>query len=80
MNTKTDEGINKDILSEVLNGLNKVPKILPSKLFYDKRGSQLFDEICELEEYYPTRTEMQIMQDNIIEIGKLLGEELFLLN
>jgi len=74
MNTKTDEGINKDILSEVLNGLNKVPKILPSKLFYDKSGSKLFDEICELEEYYPTRTEIKIMQDNIKEMGELLGE------
>jgi len=74
MNTKTDEGINKDILSEVLNGLDKVPKILPSKLFYDKSGSKLFDEICELEEYYPTRTEIKIMQDNIKEMGELLGE------
>lgn len=74
MNTKTEQKINKDILSEVLSGLSQSPKILPSKYFYDERGSQLFDEICELEEYYPTRTEMQIMQDNIKEIGELLGE------
>ena len=39
-----------------------------------KRGSELFDEICELDEYYPTRTEIKIMQDNIEEIGSLLGE------
>ena len=74
MDIKTDKNVNTEILSEVLNGLNQNPKMLPSKYLYDERGSQLFDEICELEEYYPTRTEMQIMQDNIIEIGKLLGE------
>ncbi len=71
----TAEGIAQDdILSEVLAGLNQTPKKLPSKLFYDKRGSELFDEICDLEEYYPTRTEIKIMQDNIKEIGSLLGE------
>ncbi|PIW70621.1 MAG: L-histidine N(alpha)-methyltransferase [Ignavibacteriales bacterium CG12_big_fil_rev_8_21_14_0_65_30_8] len=74
MDIKTDKNVNTEILSEVLNGLNQNPKMLPSKYLYDERGSQLFDEICELEEYYPTRTEMQIMQDNIIEIGELLGE------
>jgi len=74
MNLKAYEEINKDILTEVLSGLSQTPKILPSKLFYDEKGSQLFDEICELEEYYPTRTEMKIMQDNIKEMGELLGE------
>lgn len=64
----------EDILSEVLTGLSLDQKRLPSKLFYDKRGSELFDEICNLDEYYPTRTEIKIMQDNIKEIGSLLGE------
>ncbi len=63
-----------EILNTVLSGLTKPRKELPSKLFYDKRGSQLFDEITKLEEYYPTRTEMQILEDNIKEIGSLLGE------
>ncbi len=71
---KTEEVTKGDILSDVLTGLSRHRKILPSKLFYDERGSRLFDEICELEEYYPTRTEMQIMQDNIKEMGELLGE------
>lgn len=62
------------ILDEVLTGLSKTVKELPSKLFYDERGSKLFEEITQLEEYYPTRTEMQIMEDNITEIGSLLGE------
>lgn len=58
----------------VREGLSGQRKELPSKLFYDERGSNLFDEITKLEEYYPTRTEMKIMEDNISEIGKLLGE------
>jgi L-histidine N-alpha-methyltransferase len=47
---------------EVLAGLGKAEKTLPCKFFYDARGSQLFEEICELEEYYPTRTELTIME------------------
>ena len=58
----------------VREGLSGQRKELPSKLFYDERGSKLFDEITKLDEYYPTRTEMKIMEDNIPEIGKLLGE------
>lgn len=63
-----------DILYEVIYGLTKSRKELPSKLFYDENGSNLFDEITRLREYYLTRTEMQIMEDNIGEIGSLLGE------
>ena len=63
-----------NILSEVLSGLSKKTKHLPSKLFYDKKGSKLFDRICKLDEYYLTRTEIKIMQDNIEEMGALLGE------
>jgi dimethylhistidine N-methyltransferase len=64
----------KSIVSEVLHGLTKTERELPSKLFYDEKGSKLFDEITRLQEYYPTRTEMKIMEDNIEEIGNLLGE------
>jgi dimethylhistidine N-methyltransferase len=74
MIVKTEELTQNGILDEVINGLNQEQKQLPTKLFYDEKGSALFNEICELEEYYPTRTEMQIMQDNIEEIGSLLGE------
>ena len=63
-----------DILFEVLEGLSMPQKHLPSKIFYDEKGSQLFDKICELKEYYLTRTEIEIMKDNIDEIGRLLGE------
>jgi dimethylhistidine N-methyltransferase len=60
-------------LSEVIYGLSQTRKSLPSKFLYDEEGSRLFSEICELEEYYPTRTENQILQDNIFEIAGLIG-------
>jgi dimethylhistidine N-methyltransferase len=54
-----------DVRADVLSGLSKpVQKTLPCKLFYDLRGSQLFDRICDLPEYYPTRTELQILRDH----------------
>jgi len=52
----------------VLVGLQKSQKEIPSKFLYDERGSTLFDEICETEEYYPTRTEMGIMNRFVDEI------------
>ena len=69
MNTQMQDVLHGETFEEVINGLSKSQKSLPSKLFYDEKGSQLFDEICELEEYYPTRTEIKIMSDNIEEIA-----------
>jgi len=60
-------------LAEVLIGLRKPQKELPSKYFYDERGSQLFERICELKEYYITRTEASIMQAHIEEMAALIG-------
>jgi dimethylhistidine N-methyltransferase len=60
-------------LAEVLNGLRKPQKELPSKYFYDERGSKLFERICGLEEYYIPRVEASIMQANIEEIVELIG-------
>lgn len=62
-----------DFLTAVLDGLSKPRKELPCKFFYDERGSQLFDQICELDEYYPTRTEIGILQDRLGEIAELVG-------
>jgi dimethylhistidine N-methyltransferase len=62
-----------DFYAEVVTGLRNAAKTLPCKFFYDERGSRLFDEICDLDEYYPTRTELGIMQDWITEISVLLG-------
>jgi L-histidine Nalpha-methyltransferase len=53
---------------EVLNGLTERPKTLSPWLFYDQKGSQLFEEITELPEYYLTRTERQILAENADEI------------
>jgi len=58
---------------EVLAGLRSDLKTLPSKFFYDTRGSELFDAICNLEEYYLTRTELAIMQDHVVEMADRLG-------
>lgn len=58
--------------SEVLAGLSTFEKTLPCKYFYDACGSALFDQICELPEYYPTRTEAAIMQSNAVEMAALV--------
>jgi dimethylhistidine N-methyltransferase len=60
-------------LEEVLAGLQAPVKQLPSKLFYDGRGSELFDRICELVEYYPTRTELAIMRADCGEMAAVIG-------
>ena len=65
-------------LEEALAGLKKEQKTLPCKYFYDRRGSQLFDQICDLPEYYPTRTEAGIMQGNIAEMAALFGPDCLL--
>jgi len=58
---------------EVLAGLTRAPKEIPCKFFYDDRGSALFDEICTLDAYYPTRTEVGIMRRCLPDIAARLG-------
>ncbi len=62
-------------LNEILQGLSLPQKALSPKFFYDERGSQLFDAICELPEYYLTRTELEIMRVHMDEIAALVGPE-----
>jgi len=57
----------------VLAGLGDAQKTLPCKFFYDAEGSRLFDQICELPEYYPTRTELKLLADTADEIAELIG-------
>jgi dimethylhistidine N-methyltransferase len=64
--------VNDDKTLEILQGFQKEQKTLPSKYFYDQHGSFLFDQICKLDEYYITRTETAIMQQNIAEIAGLI--------
>lgn len=59
---------------EVLAGLLANPKYCSPKFFYDQKGSELFEKICELPEYYPTRTEEAILQQALPEIAELAGE------
>ena len=63
----------QQFLSDVLSGLRQSPKRTPSKYFYDKRGSELFDRICQLEEYYPTRCELDIMEQYAPQMGAAIG-------
>ena len=64
---------------EVLKGLAAHPKAIPPKFFYDARGSQLFDAICDLPEYYLTRTEMGILQQQAQTIATLVGPDCLLI-
>lgn len=58
---------------DVVQGLSQSPKTLPAKYFYDDRGSQLFEQICELPEYYPTRTESAILDAYAADIANYTG-------
>jgi L-histidine Nalpha-methyltransferase len=68
------EPVLADDRDEILRGLTARQKRLSPKYFYDKRGSEIFDRICALAEYYPTRTEMRLMEDHLGEVAALVGE------
>ena len=61
------------IQDEILASLNQPLKHLPSKYLYDTRGADLFEQICDLPEYYPTRTEVAILDQQLEEIALALG-------
>jgi dimethylhistidine N-methyltransferase len=68
-----------DFRTDVIQGLSDAnPYILP-KYFYDEAGSLLFEKICNTEEYYPTRTEVSIIRDNIDDIVEVLGQDCLLI-
>ena len=79
MNPATTESVldlepaSADFLTEALAGLSAFPRTLPCKFFYDERGSELFQKICELPEYYVTRAELQILKNQGRDIAKHLG-------
>jgi dimethylhistidine N-methyltransferase len=60
-------------LRDVIAGLRSRPKQLPCKYFYDRRGSELFDQICQLDEYYLTRAELALMDQFAPEMGAQIG-------
>jgi len=63
---------------EVLRGLSQPTRSIPPKFFYDERGSQLFDDICGTPEYYPTRTEISILEQHIESISNCIGSNCIL--
>jgi len=64
-----------DAEQEILGGLSRSQKQISPKYFYDETGSRLFNEICKQPEYYPTRTELGIMETHINEIAGLVGPQ-----
>ncbi|MBA2683759.1 MAG: L-histidine N(alpha)-methyltransferase [Gemmatimonadaceae bacterium] len=69
----------QSVRDEVLRGLHAEPKTLPPKLFYDAVGAELFEEICDLPEYYLTRAELEILRARAGEIAELAGPQVALL-
>jgi dimethylhistidine N-methyltransferase len=60
--------------ADVLKGLRSTPKTIPPKYFYDEAGSKLFEQITQLPEYYPTRTELGILQENAGLMSKIIPQ------
>jgi L-histidine Nalpha-methyltransferase len=68
------EAFSDPFAADLIAGLSATPKRLPPKYFYDETGSQLFEAITELPEYYPTRTEISILREQAGDIAKLIPD------
>ncbi|MFJ1589151.1 L-histidine N(alpha)-methyltransferase [Kitasatospora albolonga] len=71
--TLPEDATDAALRADVLSGLTRHPKTLPPKWFYDARGSELFEEITRLPEYYPTRAEREILEERAEEIAAASG-------
>ena len=69
----------ENLRADVLSGLARPQKSLAPKYFYDARGSELFEAICALPEYYPTRIELAMMQDSAGDMARRLGPQSLLI-
>lgn len=75
-NGQHEEGdTSTDFASDVLAGLTAEPKTLPCKYLYDEAGSKIFEQICELDDYYLTRTEAEIFAANLASIAAAMGPQ-----
>ncbi|MCB2427656.1 L-histidine N(alpha)-methyltransferase [Methylophaga pinxianii] len=74
---QTEDALNEQFAFDVLMGFSAPAKYLPSKYFYDAKGSRLFEQITELEEYYPTRCEFEILNRVGGELAEFLEDEPF---
>jgi L-histidine N-alpha-methyltransferase len=70
---ETLEKVDPAFRADVLNGLSEPIPAIPARWFYDRRGSELFDEITRLPEYYPTRTETALLEEVMPEVAKLVA-------
>ncbi|MEO0442260.1 MAG: L-histidine N(alpha)-methyltransferase [Pseudomonadota bacterium] len=75
IDTGIDNTMDQDFLDDVIGGLSKSQKTLPCKYFYDEKGSQLFEQICETPEYYVTRTERQLYRHYAAEMAEYIGDK-----
>ena len=65
----------EQFMKDVQQGLTNSPKSLPCKYFYDQRGSELFEQICQLDEYYITRTELALLNKINTELAQMIGPQ-----
>lgn len=72
---KTVDQVDPAFRADVLNGLSEPIPAIPARWFYDRRGSELFDDITRLPSYYPTRTETALLEAKIVEIARLLPKD-----
>ncbi|MFL6751427.1 MAG: L-histidine N(alpha)-methyltransferase [Sphingomicrobium sp.] len=70
---KTLEKVDPAFRADVVNGLSEPIPAIPARWFYDRRGSELFDEITRLPAYYPTRIETALLEQRMPEIARLIG-------
>ncbi len=68
-----------DFYAEVIQGLNRRPRTIEPKFFYDEYGSRLFDALCRTPEYYPTRTEIAILEQHIGDIAQHIASRCVLI-
>lgn len=73
LSQRVEDSVHSDFATDVIAGLSEEQKTIPCKYLYDQRGSQLFDAICETPEYYPTRTEIALLEEHAEEISDLMG-------
>ena len=72
---KTLDKVDPAFRADVLNGLAEPIPAIPARWFYDRRGSELFDDITRLPSYYPSRTETALLEARIDEIARLLPHD-----
>ena len=73
-NNQNSKTVTLSLLDEIRAGLSQTPKQINPKFFYDERGSELFAQITQLPEYYPTRTELSLLESYAADIAKITGQ------